>query len=355
MPKRRRSALKRGLAPGTVVYTGHRAADQVKVHAFHVFQGALREFEPGDLAELAPCRAGGVLWVDVSGIHHVETVEAVCRAFGVHPLAVEDICSVETRPKAEEYGDHLYLVVKMLLVGQEDGRRVVQNEHTSIVLGNGYVLTFQEQHQGDVFEGVRKRLRDGKSRLRTSGADFLAYSLIDAIVDGYFAVLESAGEHAERLEDELLTRDREALLEDIYLLRRELLYLRKQVWPLRDGLQQLLRADSALISPGVRPFLRDVHDHTVQVAESIELYRDMVLGLVDLHMTHVSNRMNEVMKLLTLISTIFIPLTFIVGVYGMNFDNMPELHWRWGYLGVWGLLLVTAGVMAVWFRRRQWL
>ncbi len=355
------TAKKEGLPPGTTVYTGPLVEASVETTVFHYTKTGIKEFVPTDLAEVGACRAaGGITWVNVSGIHHVPTIETVCAAFGVHPLAVEDICNVGTRAKAEEYADHLYLVVKMLTLekdapGDETLGGSIHTEHTSIVIGKGYVLTFQEQHEGDVFDTVRRRLRDPRSRLRSFGADYLAYTLIDAVVDHYFSVLEWIGDKAEELEDAILARDDAKQLSRIYLLRRELTYFRKQVWPLRDGLSLLMRSDVGEISRDVRPFLRDVHDHVVQVVETIELYRELVLGLVDLHMTHVSNKMNEVMKLLTIISTIFIPLTFIAGVYGMNFEYMPELTWKYGYAGVWVVMLVAAGCMIGWFRHKRWL
>jgi magnesium transporter len=223
------------------------------------------------------------------------------------------------------------------------------------VVGERFVLTFQEEHQGDVFDNVRKRLRDDRARIRALGADFLAYGLVDAIVDHYFAVLEWVGDRAEVLEEVVLARPMPNQLAMIYWLRRELTFFRKQVWPLRDGLGLLMRSDSRKISAEVVPFLRDVHDHTVQVVESIELYREIVLGLVDLYMTTVSNRMNEVMKVLTVIATIFIPLTFVVGVYGMNFDYMPELHWHNGYYITWGVMGGVVLAMLAMFRYKHWI
>jgi magnesium transporter len=330
--------------------------ESVSIAVFEYDRDHVREFVATDLSQLSESRASHrVTWVNVSGIHKVEIVEQVCKVFGVHPLAVEDICSTETRPKAEEYNDHLYLVVKMLTVDKDEQGEHIHAEHTSIVVGERFVLTFQEEHQGDVFDNVRKRLRDDRARIRALGADFLAYGLVDAIVDHYFAVLEWVGDRAEVLEEVVLARPMPNQLAMIYWLRRELTFFRKQVWPLRDGLGLLMRSDSRKISAEVVPFLRDVHDHTVQVVESIELYREIVLGLVDLYMTTVSNRMNEVMKVLTVIATIFIPLTFVVGVYGMNFDYMPELHWHNGYYITWGVMGGVVLAMLAMFRYKHWI
>jgi magnesium transporter len=347
---------KEGLPPGTPVYVGEFTDASVAVTVFNYDRDHLREFTATDLAELSNCRsAHRITWVNVSGIHRVETVDAVCKAFGVHPLAVEDICSTETRPKAEEYEDHLYLVVKMLTVDKEAEGEHIHAEHTSVVVGERFVLTFQEEHEGDVFDVIRKRLRDPRARIRQQGADFLAYALIDAVVDHYFSVLEWIGDRAESLEELVLARQHPSQLAQIYWLRREITYFRKQVWPLRDGLGLLMRSDNKRISRDVVPFLRDVHDHTVQVVESVDLYRELVLGLVDLYMTTASNKMNEVMKLLTVIATIFIPLTFVVGVYGMNFDHMPELHWRYGYYLTWAAMIAVASTMVAVFRYKRWI
>ncbi len=359
MAKRRRrhhQSKKEGLPPGTPVYIGEVRDATVAITVFDYDATHVHEFTATDLAQLSDARISHrVTWVNVSGIHKVEIVEQVCQVFGVHPLAVEDICSTETRPKAEEYTDHLYLVVKMLTVEQGDEGARINAEHTSIIVGERFVLTFQEEHEGDVFDNVRKRLRDDRARIRSLGADFLAYALVDAIVDHYFAVLEWVGDQAEALEDQVLANSAPSQLSAIYWMRRELTFFRKQVWPLRDGLGLLMRSDGKRMSAEVVPFLRDVHDHTVQVVESIEVYREIVLGLVDLYMTTVSNRMNEVMKVLTVIATIFIPLTFVVGVYGMNFDNMPELHWQYGYFLTWGVMLAVVVTMLSVFRYKRWL
>lgn len=354
--KRISQSGKEGLPPGTPVYVGEIRDESVDITVFNYDRDHIREFVAKDLAELSECRATHrITWVNVSGIHKVEIVDQVCKAFGVHPLAVEDICSTETRPKSEEYDDHLYLVVKMLTVDRDVTGAHIHAEHTSIVIGERFVLTFQEEHKGDVFDAVRRRLRDPRARMRQLGADYLAYAIVDAVVDHYFAVLEWVGDQAEELEEKVLARPEPAQLAAIYWLRREITFFRKQVWPLRDGLGLLMRSDSRRISKEVVPFLRDVHDHTVQVVESVELYREIVLGLVDLYMTNVSQKMNEVMKVLTVIATIFIPLTFVVGVYGMNFEYMPELTWRYGYFLTWAVMITLTATMLGVFRHKRWI
>ncbi|MBA2320283.1 MAG: magnesium/cobalt transporter CorA [Deltaproteobacteria bacterium] len=357
MRRRRTSQSKKeGLPPGTPLYVGELRDDTVAITAFHYDRTTLEEFVATDLDALRRCRnTGRITWVNVSGIHRVELVEQVCKAFGVHSLAVEDICSTETRPKSEEYDDHLYLVVKMLTVEKDPDGEHIHAEHTSVVVGDKFVLTFQEEHEGDVFDAVRRRLRDPRARMRQLGEDYLAYAVVDAVVDHYFSVLEWIGDRAEELEERVLARPDPGQLAAIYLLRREITFFRKQVWPLRDGLGLLMRSDSKRISSEVVPFLRDVHDHTVQVVESVELYREIVLGLVDLYMSNVSQKLNEVMKVLTIIATIFIPLTFVVGVYGMNFDYMPELHWKYGYALTWALMLGVVAVMLAGFRYKRWI
>jgi magnesium transporter len=267
-------------------------------------------------------------------------------------LTLEDVLNTTQRPKVESFDDYLFIVIKMLEYDKE--KDVISSEQLSLVLGKSVLITFQED-VGDVFTPVRERIRKGKGRIRTGGCDYLAYALIDAIVDNYFVILEKVGQRLEVVEETIDDDPDDNILEDIHTIRRELIYLRKQVWPLREIITYLQKDGAPLISEATGPFLRDVYDHTIQVIDSIESFRDVLSGLQDLYLSIISNRMNEVMKVLTIIATIFIPITFIAGIYGMNFSHMPELTWRWGYPAVWLLIIGIAVVMIVFFRRKNWI
>lgn len=363
-----------GLPPGTAIYTGTLSTVGPHVEILDFDEAALRRLPTEELAAHArKTDRTSVTWVNVTGLHRVDLVQEVCRIFGVHPLVEEDVVSIRTRPKVEDYPEQTYIVVKMLRIADDEddsGARVgrVAAEHTSIIVGANYVLTFQER-DSDVFEPIRRRIglpvgnsrassvpqpRNRDGRMRAAGADYLAYALLDAIVDHYYVVLDDLRERAEALEDDLLDGEPDVDMSRIHELRRELVFLRKQVWPLRDAVQVLNRVQTSQFTAHTRPFLRDLLDHVHQVVEAIEMYREMVMGMVDLRFHLVSTRLNEVMRTLTIIATIFIPLTFIVGVYGMNFAYMPELAWRWGYPAVWALMIALALGMLVWFRRRGW-
>ena len=294
----------------------------------------------------------GVTWLDVDGVHQDDVLESVGLHADLHPLVIEDVHNTYQRPKVEDYEKYLYIVLKM--ISWDEKTRQVAAEQVSLILGNGYVLSFKED-PGDIFDPVRLRLREGKGRLRKLGADYLAYALLDQVVDQYFFVLENLGEQIEDLEDELVENPDSSTLQTIHHLKRELIFLRKSVWPLRDAINGLLRGESGLFQPETLVYLRDVYDHTIQVIDTIETFRDMVTGMLDIYLSSISNRMNEVMKVLTIIATIFIPLTFIAGVYGMNFSYMPELQWPWGYYGVWGVMVIVFAGMLIYFKRKGWL
>jgi magnesium transporter len=283
-------------------------------------------------------------------------IEELGRHLDLHPLLLEDIVHTRQRPKLEDFETYTYVVARMLYqrsAADDDGEIEIESEQVSMVVGPGWVLTFLED-PGDVFDPVRRRLRENKGRLRKLGADYLAYSLLDVVVDNYFAVLERLGEEVDRVEGELLGGTAEAHLEEIRALKRAMIQMRGAVWPLRDVIAGLLRGESKLFKQTTLLYLRDVHDHVVRVAEIGEALRETVAGMMDIYLSSVSNRLNQVMKVLTIIATIFIPLTFIVGVYGMNFDHMPELAWRWGYWVVWGVMVVIAGALLGYFRRKRW-
>jgi magnesium transporter len=288
----------------------------------------------------------------LDGIHQVEILEQLGECMGVHPLVLEDILNTDQRPKLEDFDDYLFIVLKMSHYDDQNGEMEV--EQISLILGPNYVVSFQER-PGDVFDPIRERITNGRGRIRKLGADYLAYALIDAIVDHYFVVLEQIGEKIEFLEEELITDPTPETLQTIHNLKREMIFLRKSVWPLREVVGGLERRESPLIGESIAVYLRDVYDHTIQVIDTLETFRDMISGMLDIYLSSVSNRMNEVMKVLTIIATIFIPLTLIAGIYGMNFKHMPELEQPWGYPVVWGVMLATAIVMLIYFRRKKWL
>jgi len=293
-----------------------------------------------------------VSWINVMGLSDLGVVERIGKAFDLHPLVMEDIVNTGQRPKMEEFDDYLFIVIKMLSCDLE--HREIHSEQISLVLGKGYVISFQER-EGDVFGALRERIRASKGRIRRMGADYLAYSLLDAVVDSYFNVLESMGEHMEEINEQVTGGDMPDAPVRINHLKREILLMRKSVWPMREFINGLKKTESSLFSDEVSHFLRDLYDHTVEMIETVETFRDMLSGLLDLHMSQVSNRMNEVMKTLTIIATIFIPLTFIVGVYGMNFVHMPELGAEMGYPIVWVVMIALAMTMVLYFRRKRWI
>ncbi len=296
-----------------------------------------------------------VLWVDVTGLGDADLISGIGRVFDLHPLALEDVVHTHQRAKVEEYAFGYYLVVR--IPHHVDG--CLELEQVSIFLGDKFVVTFQER-EGDSFDPIRDRIRKSHGRLRRSGPDYLAYALLDAVVDSYFPFVEAYGDRLEDLEDRILTEPDQSVINSIHEVKRELLMIRRAVWPLREALNLLLREDHGRISEETRLYLRDVYDHTIQLVELTETQREIASGLLDVYLSSVSNRMNEIMKVLTIIATIFIPLSFVAGLYGMNFDrgspfNMPELGWRYGYFFALALMAAIAGGLLFYFRRKRWL
>jgi magnesium transporter len=352
-PAQRRS-IKGGLPPGALVHIGERKASETKVKVFTYNATYVVEQTVETIESCFPLEdRTGVTWIDVDGLHDTEALGILGEHLGLHPLVVEDILNTEQRPKLEDHGEYIFVVLKSLYhVDEKNGQPEI--EQISLVLGANYVLSFQER-EGDEFEPIRDRIRTNEGRIRKAGADYLAYSLIDLIVDQYFVVLERFGDEIEALEEELIAKPTTETLHAIHQLKREMAFLRKSMWPLREVISGLERSESLLIHESTRLYLRDVYDHTIQVIDVVETFRDMLSGMLDIYLSSVSNRMNEVMKVLTIISTLFMPITFIAGVYGMNFRHMPELEWPWAYPLVWITMLVIAALMIVYFRRRKWL
>jgi len=357
MPRRlfHTSTKKVGAPPGQLVHVGKRRIEEVELSLIRYAADSFREERhplPGILAALAERHPKHVTWVNINGLHDPEVIGAIGTGCNLHLLVQEDILNTHQRPKAEAYDDHLYLVVRMLRF--DESNREILGEQVSLVVGSDYVISFQES-PGDVFDGVRDRLRQGKGRIRQRGADYLAYALLDAVVDSYYVLLEKLGDRIELLEEQMVSNPDPDALSLVHQFKREMILLRKSVWPLRELLGNLTRDSVPLLAEETRVFLRDVHDHAMQVIDTVETYRDILTGLQDLYLSGVSNRMNEIMKVLTMIATIFIPLSFLAGLYGMNFEVMPELHWRHGYFILLGLMALLAVGMLIFFRRKKWL
>jgi len=345
-----------GTAPGTLRAHEAPGAEPARVTVMDYGPDHFEEKRIAKIEEVFPYRdSTNVTWINIEGLQDVDLIEKLGRHFGFHPLALEDVLNCGQRPKLEDYGSHHFLVMKSLLRAAEK----LTIEQISFFLGGSYVITLQEV-PGDSFEAVRERIRQGKGQMRRMGSDYLLYALVDALVDEFFPVLEAYGERVEELEDEVVARPEPATLNEIHRIKRELLLLRKTAFPEREVINSLQREEAHLIRPETRVFLRDCYDHTIQVIDMVETYRDLASGLLEVYLSSISNRLNEVMKVLTIISTIFIPLSFIAGVYGMNFNpqsspmNMPELNWYYGYPMALGLMAVLAGALVIYFRRKGW-
>jgi magnesium transporter len=340
-------------APGTPVFVGQRRSEQARLDLFLYDAETVAEISPATLEDCRGARSRpGLLWINVSAVHDMALLQALGEEFALHPLTLEDIANTSHRPKWEEFPDYGFLAMKM--VHRQGHGRGVTVEHVSVILGDGFVLSFLED-SGDVFEAVRQRIRRGAGRIRALGADYLAFSLMDAVVDHYFLAIESIGEWVQHFEDRLLSNAMQPEIGGLYRFKRELLEVRRAVWPLREVISAINRSESPLLKKENRVFWRDLYDHAVQVMDMVENARESLASMHDTYLSSLSNRMNEVMKILTIISTIFIPLTFIAGIYGMNFKNMPELEWKDGYFVILALMGTIAVSLVVYFRRQRWL
>jgi len=342
-----------GMSPGTLVYIGASRMEKTRISILEYDKDHLIERHFANVDELMNHEISlAMAWINVCGIHAVDVIAALGMHFGIHPLIQEDIVNTNQRPKFEEHQEYVYIVLKMLFyAGETHG---VEMQQVSFILGQNYMITFQETDSG-IFSAVESRIRSAQGKIRAMGTDYLAYSLIDAIVDNYYSVLEYLGDKIEELEDNVVFRPHSGIVKEIHMLKNEMLFIRKSVWPLREVINAVQRGDSTIFKDETELYIRDVYDHTVQVIDTIEMYRDMVSGLLDIYLSSISNRLNEVMKVLTIISTIFIPLNFIAGVYGMNFKYMPELELEWGYPAILTLMATVAMVMLYFFRRRNWI
>lgn len=348
------------LPPGTLQFSGERKRETVEIEEIRYTPRELKErsIRPADVGALRP-PASGVEWVNVEGLHDVRLVEQLGATYGVHRLLLEDILQTGQRPKLEDHGDYLFLVVRMLR--SKDPLTPCEEEQVSLVVGRTFVLSFQEGQAGDAFDPIRIRLRQTHGPLRSLGPDMLVHAMLDALIDQYFIILERLGDRIDQLEEELLEHPTRETLQELYTVKRELLVVRKAVWPLREAISGLARSETRLMRASTRPYMRDLYDHTIAVIDTIENFRERAAAMLEIYLSSITIRTNEISKVLTIIATIFIPLTFVTGLYGMNFDtsvspwNMPELEWAFGYPTVVAFMAVVAGGMILYFRRKDWL
>jgi magnesium transporter len=343
-----------GMSPGSIVYIGERKDVNVKIQIIDYTKHDVMESEVSDIKTCLPFikKKDSVTWFNITGIHDTQLIASIGSQFGLHSLVLEDIANSEQRPKIDDYDDYLFTVLKMLY--SEKSTHTIVHEQVSMVVAPSYVISFQT-FADDVFDPVRNRIKQGRGHIRTKGSDYLAYALIDTIVDNYFKVLEELGDKIEALDNYVISDPQTEVLHEIQQLKREVLYLRKSTWPLREITGTLLKGESPVIQDATHIYLKDVHDHTVQVLETVEIYRDMLSTILDIYLSSLSHRMNEVMKVLTIMATIFIPLTFIAGIYGMNFKRMPELEWNWAYPLLLVIMVVIFIGMLIWFKRKKWI
>ncbi len=342
-----------GLPPGTLIYTGEEKKEEPTITILDYDEKQYQEKKVEKVEECFPFKEKPtVTWINIDGIHKVEIIEKIGKNFDLHPLLLEDILNTQQRQKIEDFENHVFAVLKMFYY--EESGKEIEKEQISLILGENYVISFQEK-EGDVFDPIRDRIRGGKGKIRKEGSDYLAYALIDAIVDNYYIILENIGEEIEDLEEKVLVNPTTRTLQNIQNLKRELISLRKSFWTLREAIRRLERGEVSLIKKKNLIYFRDIYDHTIQAVDTLEAQREMLSGLLDIYLSSISNRMNEVMKVLTIIATIFIPLTFIAGVYGMNFEFMPELEVSWAYPTILIVMFMVVIGMVIYFRRKEWI
>ncbi len=349
----KRHSKKAGLPPGSLIATSENTESKTTMTLYRYNESEIKTIQIESLNEISSIsQADQQTWLNIDATHDVTLLKNLGDKIGLHPLVLEDVLNTDQRPKIEDHGNYFYIVLKMFVPNNSSW----ETEQVSLILGSDYLVSIQESNKpGDVFENARQRINGNTGKIRKQKVDFLAYSLLDLVVDNYFVVLESFGEKLEDFEQKLLTHTTSETVSQIHHFRHELILLRKSVWPLRELLSNLYRSESSLLAKETAVYLRDVYDHTIQVIDTLESFRDVLASLQDIYLSNISLRMNEIMKVLTVISTIFIPLTFLAGVYGMNFKHMPEMEWRWSYPIFWLIILATAGVMLSYFRKREWI
>ncbi len=347
----KKSSITSGLPPGSLIHVGEKKPDKIKITVLDYNENNFEEVVIDNIEDCYTYKdKPSITWINIDGISKVDIIEKIANKYTLHPLVSEDILNTSQRPKLEDYEDYIYIVVKMLHQPKDE----IIAEQVSIILGKNYVISFQET-SGDVFENIRDRIRKDKGRIRKMGADYLTYTLIDSIVDNYYTILELIGDKIEEIEDKVIHDPTPVILSLIHNMKRELLFLKKSIWPLRELINNLNRIESSLIKKSTLIFVRDLYDHTIQVIDTVETFRDMNSGMLDIYLSSVSNKMNEVMKVLTIFASIFIPLTFIAGVYGMNFHFMPELSWKWGYFTVIGFMAFVGIILLYYFKKKKWI
>ena len=350
--KKTKHHKKIGQLPGALIYTGDKT-NSLFIESFDYNSEYVEEKELKKVDDVFLYKStDSITWINFNGLHHVNEIEKIGKHYEIHPLILEDIVNTAQRPKIDEYDDYIFVVLKMLYYNNEEK---IISEQVSFILGKNYVLTFQEA-EGDVFDMVRDRLRFNKGRVRGLGSDYLLYTLIDAVTDHYFNIIETMGNKIEDLEDNLFNgQSKNEISQQIQDLKREVLKVRRAIFPLREIINRIEKTDNKLILDKTLHYYRDIYDHIIQISENIDIYREMIWSLMDMYMTSISNKMNEVMKVLTIIATIFIPLTFIAGIYGMNFDNIPELHYEYSYFVLWAVMIALFVGMLFYFKRKKWL
>ncbi len=349
----RSTVKKTAVPPGTLVYTGSIVDKDLEITIINYDKFNFSKKVVTEAEECFSCiESSTVSWINIDRLNRLDTISKIGDYFNIHPLVLEDILNVNQLTKMEEFDDYIFLVAKMLYYDEASQEIVV--EQVSFLLGKSFVITLQER-KGDVFDPIRARLKNSNGKIRTMGADYLLYALLDAIVDNYFIMLEKIGDKIEGLEEELMKNSTTETMHSIHKLKREILFLRKYIWPLREIINELQKTESNFLNESSSIYFRDVYDHIIQVINTVETFRDMVTGMIDLYLSNVSNKMNEVMKVLTIIATIFIPLTFIAGIYGMNFRNMPELEWKFGYPIILLLMFFVGVIMVRYFKNKKWL
>ena len=353
MSKKRKAnrAKKIGLPPGSLVYFGEKEK-LLDIDVISYSDTAVHEQKVGTAEEaLSLIKDNQITWININGLNNIEEIRKIGNYTQLNNLLLEDVLDTQHRPKVELLDEHLLVIIKMLYY--QNGELIA--EHLALLLGENYLISFQESEGGDVFEPIRKLLQEPESLLRRSSVDYLLFGLLDSIVDNYLDIVDRVSDTIEAIEDEIIAHPREDMISEIQLLKKKATFLQKSITPARGVISRIERNNHSLIQGSCKPYFRDLHDHIIQIAETLASYRDILWGLTDTYMGAMSNRMNNIMRLLTLISTIFIPLTFIVGVYGMNFEHMPELHYKWAYPACWGVMLVITIGMIIYFRRKRWL
>jgi len=342
-----------GLTPGTPVHIGDRLMEHPKISIIDYSPEQLEEKTVDCIEKCIPyLEKPTITWINIDGIHQADIIKQIGQSFRIHPLTLENIMNTDQRPKIEYFPNYIYIALKMIYWDENEQETAI--EHISLILTGHTVISFQER-EGDVFNSVRERIKNKAGKIRKSGADYLIYTLLDSIVDQYFLIMEKLGDKTELLEDALINQPSPKNLQIIHQGKRNLIFLRNAVWPLREVISKLEKDESKLIQKNTKLFLRDIYDHTIQVIETVETLRDMISGLLDIYLSSVSNKMNEIMKVLTIIATIFIPLTFLTGIYGMNFEYMPELSWKWSYPIILSVMFLIGLGMYFFFKKKNWL